>query len=97
MHHCILGKPVNRKLVIDHVNRNGLDNRRENLRIVSNRINLLNREFPNKKSKYIGVSFDEKRKNKWRAAIFRDGKNKTLGRFATEEEAARAYILAIPK
>ena len=41
LHHLVLGKPEN-GLVTDHINRNKLDNRKENLRFVTQRENLLN-------------------------------------------------------
>ena len=43
-------------------------------------------------SKYRGVGLNKARKSKpWEAKIWIDGKNKNLGSYATEEEAARAY------
>ena len=59
MHHCIIGRPLNGK-VVDHINGDRLDNRKENLRIVSFAENYLNKkchrgEVP-KKSKYVGVT-----------------------------------------
>lgn len=43
MHHLILGKPEVHGMVIDHINRNGLDNRRINLRVVPYSVNVKNR------------------------------------------------------
>lgn len=42
LHHNIIGKPPG-KLVVDHINRNKLDNRKENLRFVTRRENNINR------------------------------------------------------
>ena len=41
-------------------------------------------------SKYLGVCWDKSR-NKWKASIRVNGKIYNLGRFAVEEDAARAY------
>lgn len=77
--------------IIDHINNNKSDNRLINLRKCNESSNNHNRT---KKegclSKYIGVSYDKNRK-KFRAYISKDKKNFNLGRYNTEEEAARAY------
>ena len=81
---------------IDHINRNSLDNRLDNLRWVSSSQNKANRgKFKNTSSTFIGVSF-HKRYNKWSSYIIIDYKNKHLGRFNTEIEAfdcRQKYIL----
>jgi len=74
---------------IDHININPLDNRIENLRLVNHSQNNRNRnKFKNCTSKYRGV---RRRKNKWEANIQIDGKQKYLGLFDIEEEAAECY------
>ena len=77
---------------IDHVNGNGLDNRKENLRICSHMEN--NRAIPKTKnktsSKYKGVTAD-KRYGRWIVQITHNYKKITLGGFNTEEEAGRVY------
>jgi len=76
---------------VDHVNGDGLDNRRENLRKATAAQNTYNaRKRSLGTSKYKGVNIDEGRRP-WRARIRVDLKLIHLGRFATEEEAARAY------
>lgn len=50
----------------------------------------------NSSSKYIGVGFD-KRLNNWRARIKVDGKEVFLGRFNSEEEAAKARDISTKK
>lgn len=77
---------------VDHINRNKLDNRRENLRLVTRQENCWNKsKQKNNKSGYTGVCFDKKAssKNPWKAYAKHDGKNYNLGFYSTEEEAAR--------
>jgi hypothetical protein len=75
---------------IDHINNNPLDNRKNNLRIASPKENMMNRKANiNSTSQYIGVSFDKTR-NKWKANITIDNKLKFLGRFESEQDAAKA-------
>lgn len=81
---------------IDHINGNKSDNRIENLRDVAKSVNLQNQFRPHKHnrfSKYMGVSWDRER-NKWRASLTLGGKNIKIGRFATEEAAHKAYLVA---
>ena len=77
--------------VIDHIDSNPLNNRLENLRIVSQRENTTFGTLKmNTSSKYTGVSWHKLTK-KWKAHIKINGKLKHLGFFNTEEEAGRAY------
>jgi len=79
---------------IDHINGNGLDNRRCNLRWATASQQQWNRRpSRNNSSGYKGVRFDRER-NKWRAEIAAGGKRKFLGRFDTPEDAAKAYDAA---
>lgn len=80
---------------VDHINHNALDNRKINLRAVSRRQNSQNRKdkFSKLSSHYPGVSWDRSRE-KWRAVISLNGKQKHLGRFLDEREAAKAYETA---
>ncbi len=82
--HRLLLKPANRKLDIDHINHNGLDNRLENIRIVNRTINNHNR-------RNVSGCYFEERTNKWRAEIHYENKRFKLGRFKTKEEAILAY------
>lgn len=94
MHHVVSGQPLHGK-VVDHINRNTFDNRRENLRHVSERENSYNTGVK-KTSRFIGVSW-EKTHKRWRASI-RIGKQKIkLGRFREEEDAATVYQLSLPR
>ena len=79
----------NPNLVIDHINRNPLDNRRENLRLITRSSNQQNRNKPkNNTSGYKGVW---KQGSKWVAQIRANRKKYTKGLFNTPEEAAMAY------
>ena len=84
MHHLI--KPVPSGLLIDHVDRDKLNNRYGNLRFATRRENVLNRILPGNYP--IGVSAVG---NKFQARIRSNGKRIHLGLFNTAEEAARAY------
>jgi hypothetical protein len=87
--HFIKGKPEKGK-VVDHKNRNSLDNRRENLRFATDEQNAQNQTpQKNTSSKYIGV-FYRKDCNKWRSEC---GKY-NLGTFKEELDAAKAYDTA---
>ena len=74
--------------VVDHINRDRTDNRRENLRAASQQSNNRNRK--NITGKYKGVSWSKHAK-KFRATIRDKGKQIHLGYYQTEEEAAIAY------
>lgn len=82
---------VNNLQVVDHINGNTLDNQKCNLRICSLKENARNkRKLKLKTSKYKGVHWS-KNTNKWRATIQINGKNKHLGLFKNEKEAANTY------
>jgi len=100
LHRFILNPPT--EMLVDHVNHDGLDNRRANLRVCTYRQNSLNSR-PRKASglPYKGV-YRESRKGpwcprcgkawkKWRAEIRVNGKVRILGRFQSLEAAARSY------
>lgn len=87
MHRIILdAKPGQ---ITDHINQNGLDNRKGNLRIVSHAENIRNSQWSKGSSGYYGVW---KFRFQYRAAIYINRLKSThLGLFNTPEEAARAY------
>ncbi|HEY8663131.1 MAG TPA: AP2 domain-containing protein [Propionibacteriaceae bacterium] len=77
---------------VDHINGDGLDNRRENLRPATVATNLMNRGVQsNNTSGFKGVT---RRDSKWRAQISTKDNYFHLGIFATPEDAARAYDAA---
>jgi hypothetical protein len=76
--------------VIDHINRNGLDNRRANLRLATVAQNAWNSKKRNSHSGYKGVCYD-KVKQRWRAAIVNHGRRIHLGYFEDKIAAAKAY------
>ena len=89
MHRFIMAPP--KPMVVDHINHNGLDNRRSNLRICTTAQNARNcRPYAGKKVKYKGVSFNKSRK-KFRVFIRYGEVSFNLGYFDDEVEAARAY------
>lgn len=97
-HRVIAERVVGRKLQfhekVDHINGNGTDNRRANLRVVSHSDNLMNRDgWRNSSSKYKGVTF-YKRDGNWQAKICPHGKTIHLGYFDDEDEAALKYNAA---
>jgi hypothetical protein len=82
------------KLVVDHINDNKLDNRLENLQIVTHRFNAYKTKSEINTSKYKGVSWVT-RNEKWRSQIRVNGKVIQLGLFNNEYEAHLAYKKAL--
>ena len=91
MHHMLIGKPPE-GMVTDHIDGNGLNNTRHNLRHVSHRVNCQNRHYQ-KTSKYPGVSWS-KQKNKWRSRMTKGKDEFHLGHFISEEDAYCAYSIS---
>ncbi len=83
MHHLILGKPPH-GMVVDHRNRERMDNRRANLRTIMQRGNAKN---------MMGAGVRKHGKG-WEAAICHDYKQIYLGTFPTKAEARAAYMAA---
>jgi len=90
--HRILINAKNGEMV-DHINGNGLDNRRNNLRIVNASQNGMNKKSKLGVSGFTGVTFC-KCTNRWRAWIEAYGYKLCMGRYKTKEEAAEARHFA---
>lgn len=89
----ILFRPLLTHEHVDHVNRNPLDNRRENLRLATRNQNMQNRGIKsNNTSGFIGVQRHSL--NRWRADIRSDKRIYYLGLFESAEEAAKIYDYA---
>jgi hypothetical protein len=88
----VLGRPLGRKEEVDHINGNGLDNRRSNLRLASHPENCRNRRPIRRRNasetEYKGV---HRRGRGWRAWITVDRTRHYLGVFETPRDAAIAY------
>ena len=77
----------------DHINGDGLDNRRSNLRRATHGQNMANKgRYRNNTSGFKGVS--RRRSGRWFAQIQAQGTHRYLGQFDTAEDAARAYDAA---
>lgn len=90
LHRALCGLTAKDEVDVDHINRNKLDNRRANLRVIPHK------GFPNAQnttprgfSKYRGVSLD-RATGKWSARVCVSGKTHRLGLFSTEVEAGEA-------
>jgi hypothetical protein len=87
MHRQITDAP--KGMVVDHINGNGLDNRRENLRVCTYRENSFNHKLSKRSTTgYMGVALDNGRR--YVAHLQVAGQKKRIGWFKTAEEAARA-------
>ena len=97
MHREITNAPKGK--VVDHINGNPLDNRKENLRVCTQQENTMNRrKHKNNKSGYKGVSYKKKKKDMineyskpWQAQIRHNQKSICLGYYRIKKEAARVY------
>lgn len=89
MHRFLLG--ASSEQLVDHINGDGLDNRRVNIRLCTKADNQRNQRRNNRNTTgYKGVSFDKAR-GKYIASIHVIGTQIHLGRFSTAEEASKAY------
>jgi len=90
MHRQVIDVPPN--LFCDHINHNGLDNRKANLRPATFAQNAANRpkRNPPTRSIYKGLEWD-KAQRKWKARISVQGRKIYLGSFPSQIAAAKAY------
>jgi len=98
MHNEIIENP--KGLLIDHFNHNGLDNRRENLRVATRGQNTCNcKKRKRCSSRFKGVCFhkNSRRQKPWDSYINVNGQRISLGCYMTEVEAAHAYDAAARK
>lgn len=89
----MLGRALGRWELVDHIDGDKLNNRRENLRLSNNSENSFNKDLPaHNTTGYKGV-YRATRGSKlpWQAAITVNRRKQHLGSFPTAEEAARAY------
>lgn len=86
MHRIILGIKES-DVIVDHINGDGLDNRRSNLRLISSAENVKNRQRSRAGYKYPGV-YPEK--GLWVACVTNNYKKTRIGYFETEDEAGDA-------
>lgn len=89
LHTFLTGWPL-----VDHINGDGLDNRRGNLRPATDAGNRRNARLRTDNTSGFKGVYWYKSREKWRAKIYVDGQGKCLGYHATPEEAARAYDAA---
>jgi len=93
MHREILGLEHNDGKFVDHINKDGLNNCRSNLRLCTLSQNSANRgkQKNGKASMFKGVFSSGLRKKQWYSKVNHQGKTYNLGYFLTEQEAALAY------
>ncbi len=88
MHRVIMAAPED--LFVDHIDHNGLNNCKSNLRLCTPAQNSFNKPSINGASKYKGIKRDRYEK-KWTARVHSNNNTYHIGTFDTEIDAARAY------
>lgn len=96
LHRLVLGI-TDSTLIVDHINRNGFDNRKQNLRLCTPQQNCMNKSIQNNNTSGTpGVSWRKDRK-KWRAFITINGKQIPLGNYIEKDDAIAARKAAEEK
>jgi hypothetical protein len=89
MHRLILNAPTG--VQVDHIDGNGLNNQKSNLRFATSSENMQNSKAKaGAASKFKGVCWN-KNESKWVVRIFVDGKRMCLGQYTDEAQAAKVY------
>lgn len=81
-------------LFTDHIDHNGLNNQKYNLRVVTNAQNQMNRKSNKHTSSIFKGVYWHKKDKRWQAGIGLDGKRIYLGNYKSEVDAAKTYDLA---
>ena len=93
MHRVILGIDDS-EILVDHIDRNPLNNRRSNLRLANKSTNAMNcNTRVDNTSEIIGVSF-RKDRDRWRSYITLNSKTRALGNFKNKDDAIKARLEA---
>lgn len=87
LHRILMGVIDKPELEIDHIDHDGLNNKRMNLRLATK---AQNTQHARKRGKYKGVTFNQL-EQKYKARIQVKGRRYTIGTFETAEDAAHAY------
>ena len=89
MHRFIIGDT--KDLVIDHINRNPIDNRRKNLRVCTQSKNILNSKIhKNNTTGHKNITIDKRTTKRYSVNVRHDMKSVWIGRFHTLKEAVQA-------
>lgn len=92
MHRLILNLQNSPKhIYTDHINGNGLDNRRQNLRISNNHLNQANQKLSKSSTSGFKGVYWHKQNNRWAVQIMVERKHISLGGYKDKLEAAKAY------
>lgn len=97
MHRVVLERMLGRRILdseeCDHINKIRSDNRRENLRVCNRSQNMMNKDVMKDSSTGCKGVYKHKRwpTKPFQARICVNGIRRSLGAFATKEEAAKAY------
>lgn len=90
LHRLVMQPPHDK--VVDHINDNGFDNRRENLQVCTNAQNVRRARVRGGSSRFKGV-YLRRSSGLWRAQIGYENGRIVIGEYETEVEAAIAYNL----